>query len=76
MLHQLGRIDHDRRVKLGVILPDEVAVHEGTAASTKKLFHLHAGLKVRLIGEDSGWARIRLANGLEGWLERDLIGSL
>ena len=72
----VGRIYLDQRVELGVILPDRVAVHEGTATATKKLFHLHAGLTVRLIGEDSGWIRIRLDNGLEGWVERQQIGRL
>ena len=39
------------------------------------VFGVHAGLRVRVTEKEQDWARIRLANGLEGWVrERDLAG--
>jgi SH3-like domain-containing protein len=29
---------------------------------------VHAGLRVRLLERDQDWLRVRLANGLEGWV--------
>lgn len=71
-----GRIIVDDRHKQGIVLPDEVAVHEGASEASKSTFAVHAGLRVRLLGEDSGWLRIRLANGLEGWIARRSVGVL
>jgi len=71
-----GRVYHDARVESGIVLPNTLAVREGPDASTKTAFRLHAGLKVRLQGHQGDWTRIRLANGLEGWVPRKQIGAL
>ena len=68
-----GRLAYERVVRLGVVLPDEVAVKDGPGLGNRTTFELHAGLKVWLVEQDQDWLRIRLQNGLEGWLrERDL----
>ncbi len=73
----LGRVYLDRRVTQGIVLPDRLEVREGPNATTKSTFKLHAGFKVRLQTKPSGgWVRIRLPNGLEGWVPRDKIGVL
>jgi tetratricopeptide (TPR) repeat protein len=60
-----------------VVLPDKMAVHEGPGQETKVTFKVHAGLKVRIQEQQaSGWVRIRLANGLEGWVPAQEIGRL
>jgi tetratricopeptide (TPR) repeat protein len=64
------------RVPFGVVLPDAVAVKDGADASYHTSFELHAGLKVRLVDRDQDWLRIRLGNGLEGWVRADQIGTL
>ena len=39
----------------------------------QSVFSVHAGLRVRVTEKEQDWVRVRLANGLEGWLrERDL----
>ena len=60
----------------GIILPDRVAIREGPDASARSTFKVHAGLKVRLKTESAGWVRIRLVNGLEGWIPRTDVGVL
>ena len=57
-----------QRVPFAVVLPDALAVKEGADENYKTGFSIHAGLKVRLLEHDQDWLRIRLANGLEGWV--------
>jgi len=64
------------RVPFGVVLPDALAVKEGADVNYKTGFQLHAGLRVRLLERDQDWLRIRLANGLEGWVRAHDIGRL
>jgi tetratricopeptide (TPR) repeat protein len=64
------------RVPFGVVLPDALAVKEGADVNYKTGFQVHAGLKVRLLEHDQDWLRIRLANGLEGWVRAKDVGRL
>lgn len=64
------------RVPFGVVLPDSLAVKEGADVNYKTGFQVHAGLRVRLLEHDQDWLRIRLANGLEGWVRARDIGRL
>jgi tetratricopeptide (TPR) repeat protein len=70
-----GRAALDR-IPFGVILPDAVAVREGADTNYRTSFELHAGLRVRLLDRDQEWLRIRLPNGLEGWVRDREIGRL
>jgi tetratricopeptide (TPR) repeat protein len=71
-----GRIYLGARVPSGIVLPDQLAVREGPDGGTKVSFTIHAGLRVRLQTKGEGWTRIRLANGLEGWVPEKEIGRL
>jgi tetratricopeptide (TPR) repeat protein len=71
----LGRVALDR-IPFGIVLPDVVAVKEGADPNYRTSFELHAGLKVRLLEHDQEWLRIRLANGLEGWVRTQDVGRL
>jgi tetratricopeptide (TPR) repeat protein len=64
------------RVPFGVVLPDSLAVKEGADMNYKTGFQVHAGLRVRLLEHDQDWLRIRLANGLEGWVRGRDVGRL
>jgi tetratricopeptide (TPR) repeat protein len=64
------------RVPFGVVLPDALAVKEGADVNYKTGFEVHAGLRVRLLERDQDWLRIRLANGLEGWVRSKDVGRL
>ncbi len=61
------------RVEQAVVLPDSAQVKDGPDANYQTSFNVHAGLRVRITERDQEWVRVRLSNGLEGWLrERDL----
>lgn len=71
----LGRVTLDR-LPFGVVLPDVVAVKEGADPNYRTTFSIHAGLRVRLLERDQEWVRIRLSNGLEGWVRDQDVGRL
>ena len=70
-----GRATLDR-LPFGIVLPDKVAVKEGADPNYRTSFDVHAGLKVRLLDREHDWVRVRLANGLEGWVREDAVGRL
>ncbi len=68
-----GRLYLAERVEQAIVLPDSVQVKEGPDANYQTVFALHAGLRLRITEKEQDWVRVRLSNGLEGWLrERDL----
>jgi len=71
----VGRIAMNR-LPVGVVLPDQVSVKEGADPNYKTSFDIHAGLRVRLLEHDQDWVRVRLANGLEGWVRDRDVGRL
>ena len=70
-----GRVHLDG-IPFGVVLPDEVAVKEGADVNYRTSFDAHAGLRVRVVDRDQDWLRVRLANGLEGWVRAQEIGRI
>ena len=64
------------RVPFGIVLPDALAVKEGADLNYRTSFDVHAGLRVRIVEQDGDWVRIRLANGLEGWVRAPDVGRL
>ena len=71
----VGRIALER-VPFAIVLGDSVPVKEGADLNYKTTFDVHAGLRVRLLDHDQDWVRIRLANGLEGWVRDRDVGRL
>jgi hypothetical protein len=51
-----------------VIVAPHLPVREGPQESFKTGFEVHEGLTVRLLDRDGRFARIRLGNGLQGWV--------
>ena len=56
--------------------PTRVAVKDGADDNYRTGFEVHAGLRVRLVERDQDWLRVRLGNGLEGWVHAAQIGRL
>ncbi len=71
----LGRVELDR-IPAAVVLPDQVAVKEGADNNFRTSFELHAGLRVRVLEREQDWLRIRLQNGLEGFVRTEDVGLL
>src|SRR5439155_17904273 len=68
-----GRWYLANKIEQGIVLPDEVAVKDGPDATSQTSFLVHGGLRVTVVGHEQDWVRLRLANGLEGWVhDRDL----
>ncbi|MBI5548023.1 MAG: SH3 domain-containing protein [Deltaproteobacteria bacterium] len=51
-----------------VVVVASVPVREGPRETYKSTFEVHDGLKVRVLDEENGFRRVRLANGLQGWV--------
>ncbi|MBT8495987.1 MAG: tetratricopeptide repeat protein [Deltaproteobacteria bacterium] len=71
-----GNIYARERVQTGVVLPDQIAMREGQGEQTAERGLLHAGVRVRVLETRGKWMRIRLSNGVEGWIVRDQVGVL
>lgn len=71
-----GRLYLAERVEQGIVLPDQAQVKEGPDPNYQAIFSVHAGLRVRITEREQDWVRVRLANGLEGWLPVRELGLL
>jgi hypothetical protein len=72
----VGHIYFLEKVNIGVVLPDALHLREGADRQSAERGVVHAGLRVRILRRDLGWIKVRLANGVEGWVERAAIGEL
>lgn len=59
---------HRTQARYAVVTSAAAAVREGPAADFRTAFEVHEGLKVRVVREESGFLRVRLPNGTEGWM--------
>jgi tetratricopeptide (TPR) repeat protein len=71
-----GRLYLSERVAQAIVLPDSVQVKEGPDPNYQTVFAVHAGLKVRITEKEQDWLRVRLSNGLEGWVRARELGRL
>jgi len=71
-----GSIYERERMTTAIVLPDQVAMREGQGEGTAERGLLHAGLRVRVLETRGDWVRIRLNNGVEGWLPSSQVGVL
>lgn len=71
-----GRVYLAERTREAIVLEDTVPVREGPRGIATKAFEIHAGLKVQVSAREDRWLKIRLANGLEGWVRTDQVGEL
>jgi tetratricopeptide (TPR) repeat protein len=58
----------DRRTPAAVVIAPVSPVREGPSRTLKAAFELHEGTTVRIIEAQGEVARVRLLNGLEGWV--------
>jgi tetratricopeptide (TPR) repeat protein len=71
----LGRLQLER-IPMAIVLPDQVAVKEGADENFRTSFQVHGGLRVRVLESEHDWVRVRLANGLEGFVRAEDVGRL
>jgi tetratricopeptide (TPR) repeat protein len=58
----------DRRTPSAVVIVPSSPVREGPSRTLKAAFELHEGTTVRVLEAQGDVARVRLLNGLEGWV--------
>jgi hypothetical protein len=66
-------------IRYGVVLAETghgVKVHSGPAADLPSSFEVHEGLKILIQEEANGFTKIRLANGLEGYVPNEAIEEI
>ena len=61
----LWSADHEQDA---VVLADVLPVREGPGNGFRTGFEIHEGLTVQITDQESGFQRIRLSNGLQGWV--------
>ena len=59
-----------------IALAAKLEVREGPGSHRKALFVVQGGSRVRIVDRGSGWLRIRLPDGLEGWAPQAELGEL
>jgi len=63
-------------VDRGVVVSKVASVRKGPGPRFDVAFELHEGMRVRLQEDDGPYLRIRLLNGLEGWMRRTEVESI
>lgn len=58
----------EARAPAAVVVTEVASVREGPSETLRAAFELHEGTRVRLLEARDGLVRIRLDNGLEGWI--------
>jgi Tetratricopeptide repeat. len=71
-----SRIYVQEVVHHGVVVSQAAGLREGPDRNAKMLMELHEGLKFQLLSEVGDYARVRLQNGVEGFLLRDQFGKI
>jgi len=71
-----GDIYVRERLPSAIVLPEVLMLREGRGTETAERGQLHAGLRVRVLDTEKEWVLIRLANGVEGWVEARHLGVL
>lgn len=63
--------DYIRADEAIIMIPVTSVKSSPSGESSKDLFILHEGTKVKLIDQVGGWSNIELADGRQGWLQTD-----
>ena len=59
-----------------IVLPRVAEVREGPGRHRPVAFQLQGGSSARVVEASSGWTKIRVEGGLEGWVEDATLGRL
>jgi hypothetical protein len=61
-------VGHDLALKRAVVIASSVPAREGPNDKSASHFEVHEGTTVRVEDEEGGFRRVKLANGLTGWI--------
>ncbi|HEX9639407.1 MAG TPA: tetratricopeptide repeat protein [Acidobacteriota bacterium] len=71
-----AKIYSDRAFEHGIVLEQKVYARSGPGANHTSIFEIHEGLKVEIHARRAGWTQISLANGFNGWVPENAIGTI
>jgi hypothetical protein len=71
-----SRIYIQEKVHHGVVVSSSASLREGPERTAKELMQVHEGLKIRLLNEVGDYLRVRLANGVEGFVKTSQVGRI
>ena len=71
-----SRVYIQEKVHHGIVVAPTGSLREGPERGAKVLMEVHEGLKVRLLDEIDDYTRVRLANGVEGFIRSSNIGAI
>lgn len=58
---------------VAVVVPQEVGAHTAPEEDSVVRFKLHAGTEVRVQDRRSGWVRVSLPDGQQGWIDEEWV---
>jgi tetratricopeptide (TPR) repeat protein len=67
---------YTQRTNEAIVFVPTITVKSAPTASGVDLFVLHEGSKVRLLDENEGWSKIRIANGSVGWMPNETLKGI
>jgi tetratricopeptide (TPR) repeat protein len=70
---QISYFDGHRQA---IVFDGSVTVKSGPGEQLNTLFVIHEGAKVNILENNSGWTKIKLANGNEGWIRKSAIKDI
>ncbi len=56
-----------------IIMASSISIKSAPLNTGTDLFIIHKGLKIKIIKEENDWLNIRLADGKEGWITKDML---
>ncbi len=71
-----SRVWLEERVHHAIVVASAAPLREGPERSAKALMEVHEGLKVRLLSQAGDYLRVRLENGVEGFLLESQVGKI
>lgn len=71
-----ARMFAEDRIHYSVVIVPTAPLREGPERTAKALMELHEGLKVRSLSDSGEYIRVRLSNGVEGFLLRNQAGEI
>ncbi|MFN0275088.1 MAG: tetratricopeptide repeat protein [Chitinophagales bacterium] len=63
-----SKVSYDNNVMFAIITSPSAIVKSGPSESETNLTILHEGLKLQVLDTDGEWAKVKLANGVIGWV--------
>ena len=68
-----GKARKEYNSGLGIVMTNKVALHAGAEENSPVIRELREGMKVKVSDNINNWYKVKLVNGEEGWLAKDVF---